>query len=148
VTKQEDETMRKSFDNPAGVPQPPPGRSSHVARIGIGDAVLLMLSGQVAVADDGVTVVTPGDMRGQSERIFEIIGGILAAHGATFADVVNIRTYLTDMDRRAEYGEVRRKYLPTDQPPTSTTVEVSRLFLPGVVIEVEVTAVIARPDGE
>jgi 2-iminobutanoate/2-iminopropanoate deaminase len=140
--------MRKTFDNPAGVPQPPQGRYSHVARIEIGDTVLLMLSGQVAVADDGLTVMAPDDMRGQSERIFEIIGGILKAHGASFADVVNIRTYLTDMDRRAEYGEVRRRYLPTDQPPTSTTVEVSRLFLPGVVVEVEVMAVIARPDGE
>jgi predicted O-methyltransferase YrrM len=32
--QQEDATMRKTFDNPAGVPQPPPGRYSHVARTG------------------------------------------------------------------------------------------------------------------
>jgi enamine deaminase RidA (YjgF/YER057c/UK114 family) len=146
--QQEDETMHKTFDNPAGVPQPPQGRYSHVVRIGIGDTVLLMLSGQVSVADDGLTVVAPGDMRGQSERIFEIIGGILKAHGASFEDVVNVRTYLTDMEGRAEYGEVRRKYLPTDQPPTSTTVEVSRLFLTDLVIEVEVMAVIAHSDRE
>lgn len=135
--------MRKIVDNPAGVPAPPPGRYSHVVRLEVGDSTILLLSGQCAV-DDNLDVVAPNDMRGQSERIFEIIGTILRAHGATFADIVNIRTYLTDMDRRAEYGEVRRGYLPADQLPTSTTVEVSALFLPAAVIEVEVMAVLPR----
>jgi enamine deaminase RidA (YjgF/YER057c/UK114 family) len=54
------------FDNPAGVPAPPPGRYSHLASIDIADSKL----------------------------------------------------------------------------PTSTTVEVSRLFLPGALLEVEVTAIV------
>jgi len=61
--------------------------------------------------------------------------------GATFADVVNIRTHLADMDRRAEYREVRRRYL-ADPLPTSTTVEVSRLFRPGLLLEVDITAAV------
>lgn len=133
--------MLKTIDNPDGVPKPPVGRYSHVARLEVGDAVILMLSGQVSV-DDDLKVVAPGDMRGQSERIFEIIGTILQAHGASFADIVNIRTYLTDLSKLGEYAEVRMKYLPTDKPPTSTTVEVSRLFLPEAVIEIEVMAVV------
>lgn len=136
--------MRKIIDNPAGVPQPPPGRYSHVARLEIGDTVVLMLSGQVALDDEGVNIVALGDMRGQSERIFEIIGKILEAHGASFRDIVNIRTYLTRMDLLGEYAEVRRRYLPADEPPTSTTVEVSRLFLPEAVIEIEVVAVLSN----
>ncbi|MGW4476031.1 RidA family protein [Nonomuraea sp. NPDC004354] len=136
--------MRKSFDNPSGVPQPPAGRYSHIARLEIGDSVILLLSGQVAV-DDDLNVVAPGDMHGQSAYIFDVIGKILDAHGATFGDIVNIRTYLTDMDRLAEYGEIRRTFMAGDQPPTSTTVEVSRLFLPEAVIEVEVAAVVPRP---
>jgi enamine deaminase RidA (YjgF/YER057c/UK114 family) len=133
--------MKKIVDNPVGVPAPPPGRYSHVVRLELGDSTILLLSGQCSV-DDELNVVAPGDIRGQSERIFEILGTILEAHGATFADIVNIRTYLTDIDQRAEYGEVRRKYLDADQLPTSTTVEVSALFLPEAVIEVEVMAVI------
>ncbi|MEQ4304228.1 RidA family protein [Plantactinospora sp. B6F1] len=133
--------MIKTIDNPDGVPKPPPGRYSHVARLEVGGGAILILSGQVAV-DDDLNVVAPGDMRGQSERIFEIIGRILQAHGASFADIVNIRTYLTDLGALTEYAEVRMKYLPTDQPPTSTTVEVSRLFLPEAVIEIEVMAVL------
>ncbi|MGW5052575.1 RidA family protein [Actinokineospora sp. NPDC004072] len=133
--------MSKTVDNPVGVPAPPPGRYAHVNSVNVGDSTLLFLSGQCSV-DDDMNVVAPHDMRGQSERIFEITTAILAAHGATWADVVNIRTYLTDMGKRAEYGEVRRKYVVADQLPTSTTVEVSALFLPEAVIEVEVMAVV------
>jgi enamine deaminase RidA (YjgF/YER057c/UK114 family) len=133
--------MKKIVDNPVGVPAPPPGRYSHVVRLEVGDSTLLLVSGQCSV-DDDLNVVAPGDIRGQSERIIEIIATILEAHGATFADIVNIRTYLTDINQRAEYGEVRRKYLVADQLPTSTTVEVSALFLPEALIEVEVMAAI------
>lgn len=135
--------MKNFVDNPAGVPAPPAGRYSHVVRLEMSDSTILILSGQCAV-DEELNVVAPNDMRGQSERIFEIIGTILEAHGATFGDIVNIRTYLTDMDGRAEYGEVRRRFLPADQLPASTTVEVSALFLPEAVIEVEVLAVLHR----
>lgn len=85
-------------------------------------------------------VVAPGDAGAQSERIFELIGGILAAHGAGFGDVLHIRTFMTDLDDLPAYGAVRRRLFP-GTPPASTTVEVSRLFLPGAVLEVEVTAV-------
>jgi enamine deaminase RidA (YjgF/YER057c/UK114 family) len=130
------------FDNPAGVPAPPPGRYSHLASIDIADSKLLLLSGQIATDDDG-KLIAPGDMTAQADVIFDQIGTILAAHGATFRHVVNIRTYLTDMDRIAEYGDARRKRFDTGSPlPTSTTVEVSHLFVPGALLEVEVTAVL------
>ncbi|MFG2780888.1 Rid family hydrolase [Streptomyces prunicolor] len=58
------------------------------------------------------------------------------------ADVINIRTYLTDITRLDEYGTVRREFL-TGTPPTSMTFEVSRLFRPEALIEVEVTAAAA-----
>jgi enamine deaminase RidA (YjgF/YER057c/UK114 family) len=73
--------------------------------------------------------------------VFDLIAALLADRGATFEHVVNIRTYLADMDLRAEYGEIRRRYL-RDPLPTSTTVEVSRLFRPGLLLEVDITAVV------
>ena len=132
-------TMTTIFDNPATVPAPA-GAYSQVARLDLGARTLLVLSGQIALDDEG-NLVGKGGMAAQSERIFAIIGGILDAHGATFADVVNIRTFLTDMSLLREYGAVRRKYL-TGTPPTSTTVEVSRLFRPGALLEVEVIAAV------
>jgi 2-iminobutanoate/2-iminopropanoate deaminase len=132
---------RLTLDNPDGVAAPFGDRFSHVARVDLGGGgALLLLSGQVSVDDEGA-VVAPGDVRAQSERIFEIIGGLLAAHGASFADVAHIRTYLTNLDDLPGYGEVRRSFFPGTRP-ASTTVQVSRLFLPGIVLEVEVTAVV------
>jgi len=132
-----------TLDNPSTVAAPFGDRFAHVARVDVGGGALLVLAGQVAVDDDGA-VVAPGDAGAQTERIFEIIGGILAAHGATFADVLHIRTFMTDLDDLPAYGAVRGKLFPAEPgatPPASTTVEVSRLFLPGAVLEVEVTAI-------
>ncbi|MCO5971485.1 MULTISPECIES: RidA family protein [Actinoallomurus] len=129
-----------TFDNPATVPAPPAGRYSHVARIELGDRTMLVLSGQVAIDAEG-RLVGENDMRAQSAFVLDTIEKILAAHGATLGDVVNIRTFLTDLDRIGEYAEVRGPRFG-GAPPTSTTVEVSRLFVPGALLEVEVTAIV------
>ena len=132
--------MKLTLDNPPGVAAPFGDRFAHVARLEFAGGALLMLAGQVAV-DDAGKVVAPGDAAAQSERIFEIIRGILAAHGATLADVMHIRTFMTDLADLPAYGAVRRRLFPAD-PPASTTVEVNRLFLAGAVLEVEVTAAV------
>ena len=126
--------------NPRGGPVPA-GPYAQCARIEFGSGALLQLAGQVAVDDDG-TLVGPGDVAAQTEQVFTNLERILAAHGAGFGDVVNLRTYLTDMDSLRDYGRVRLARL-TGHQPTSTTVEVSRLFLPGALVEVEALAIVA-----
>jgi enamine deaminase RidA (YjgF/YER057c/UK114 family) len=133
--------VRLTLDNPTTVSAPFGARFAHVARLELAGGALLMLSGQVAV-DDAGEVVAPGDITAQSERVFELIGGILAAHGATFADVLHIRTFMTNLADLPAYGAVRRRLFPGTPPPASTTVEVNRLFLAGAVLEVEVTAAV------
>jgi 2-iminobutanoate/2-iminopropanoate deaminase len=54
--------------------------------------------------------------------------------------VVNLRTYLTDMSQLPDYGKVRAAHF-TGTPPTITTVEVSSLWFPGTLIEVEALAI-------
>ncbi|MGH3758816.1 RidA family protein [Actinophytocola sp.] len=132
--------MTTTFHNPPTAP-PPAGPYSNLADIDLGSTRLLLLAGQVAIDGDG-HVVGEDDMSVQTAFVFDAIAALLADRGATFAHVVNIRTYLADMDRRAEYGEARRRYL-RDPLPTSTTVEVSRLFRPGLLLEVDITAVVA-----
>jgi 2-iminobutanoate/2-iminopropanoate deaminase len=132
--------MKLTLDNPAGVAAPFANRFAHVARLDQpGGGALLILSGQVAVDDDG-EVVAPGDAGTQARKIFEIIGGILESQGATFADVLHIRTFMTNLDDLPAYAAVRTRVFTTTPPPASTTVEVSRLFLEGAVLEVEITA--------
>jgi len=128
------DAMRVTLDNPASAPQPLSPYYSQVARVEQADgSALLFLSGQIA---EGATLAE------QSRGVFETIAALLKAHGATLADVINIRTYLTDITGLDEYGTVRREFL-TGTPPTSMTFEVSRLFRPEALIEVEVTAVAA-----
>ncbi|WHT17842.1 RidA family protein [Crossiella sp. CA-258035] len=131
--------MRTTFDNPAGAPGPF-ANYSQVARVDLGSGALLVLSGQIAVTEDGQPLPIQ-DMRVQAENVFATITALLAAHGATLADIVNIRSYLTDMDDLPAYGAVRRQLFPAD-PPTSTTVQVSRLFRPEALLEVDVIATV------
>lgn len=130
--------MRVTLGNPETVPAPPNPAYSHTAYVTQGP--MLYVSGQIALGADG-EVDEPGDMTRQSEVIMSLLERILAAHGAGFGDVVNIRTFVTDLDRLREYGDVRRRYF-TGPPPTSTTVEVSRLFHPDALLEVEIVAVV------
>ena len=132
--------MRISLDNPAGVAAPFAAAFSNVARVDFADGTLLMLAGQVAIDESGHTVA-PGDAAAQTEHIFQAIEGLLAAHGATFANVVQIRAFLTNLEDMGAYRSVRSRYLPTP-PPASTTVVISALVVPGTVIEIEVTAAV------
>ncbi len=77
---------------------------------------MLYVSGQIALDENG-EVDAPGDMTRQSEVIMSLLERILAAHGAGFADVVNIRSFLTDIDLRAEYGAVRGGASPARRRP-------------------------------
>ncbi|RPE44280.1 enamine deaminase RidA (YjgF/YER057c/UK114 family) [Streptomyces sp. Ag109_O5-1] len=126
--------MQVTLDNPAGAPQPASPYYSQVARVEHADgSALLFVSGQIA---EGTTLAE------QTRGIFEGLDALLRAHGATPADIINIRTYLTDISRLAEYGAVRREYL-TGTPPTSMTFEVPRLFRAEARIEIEVVAAVA-----
>ncbi|WP_218577888.1 RidA family protein [Phytohabitans rumicis] len=138
--------MKLTLDNPVTVAAPFGDRFAHVARLDVGGGALLVLSGQISVDDRG-EVYAPGDIAAQTERIFEIVGGLLAAHGAGFGDVLHIRTFMTDLDDLPGYGAARRRLFP-GTPPASTTVEVSRLFLAGALLEVEVTAAALRGRGQ
>jgi reactive intermediate/imine deaminase len=101
---------------------------------------LLFVSGCVAVDADG-KLVGEGDVVAQARRVFANIGLCLEAAGATFADVVKVTTYLTDVADRAAINPVRQEFFG-DARPASTLVEVSALVLPEFLIEVEAVAVI------
>ena len=73
--------------------------------------------------------------------MFENIRLCLSAAGASFADVVKVTTFLTDIDDRARINPVRQDFFG-DARPASTLVEVSALVLPEFLIEVEAVAVV------
>ncbi|MES2318403.1 MAG: Rid family hydrolase [Pseudomonadota bacterium] len=64
----------------------------------------------------------------------------LAAHGLTFASVVNETAYATDLDAFIKH-QALRKAVYGDSFPAATWVQVTRLYSPSLVVEVELTAV-------
>jgi 2-iminobutanoate/2-iminopropanoate deaminase len=131
--------MRATRSNPDTVAAPV-GTYSQAVRVETGDAVWIHVSGQIAIDLEG-NLIGPGDLRAQTRQVFENLRAILAAHGATFADVVKIGTYLTTLDDLAGMREVRSEYL-TSEPPASTAVQVAALVVPDALIEIDLVAVV------
>jgi 2-iminobutanoate/2-iminopropanoate deaminase len=114
--------------------------SHYTDAVRVGD--LLFVSGCVPTDGQG-NVVGGDDVAAQARKVFENIGAILAAAGATFADVAKMTVYLTDVDDRPAINPVRQQVFG-DAKPASTLVEVSRLAIPGIKIEVEAIARVPR----
>jgi enamine deaminase RidA (YjgF/YER057c/UK114 family) len=122
---------------PAGMA---PGTGYSHAVVGAGRMVAI--AGQVAMDDRG-EMVGPDDPQAQAERVFENLRLALAAAGATFADVVKLGVFTTDISILPVVREIRDRYVDTGHPPASTAVQVVALFRPGYLIEVEALAVVA-----
>lgn len=108
-------------------------------RYGYADAVvagdLVFLSGVVAGQAPGETNLTPA-----YERVFRQIGAILERAGASYADVVDVTTYHTDITAQIDaYAEVQRRVLGSP-PPAWTAIDVDRLLPDGGITEVKIVA--------
>ena len=101
---------------------------------------LLFIAGQTAADRDG-NVVGKGDAEKQAEQVFENLGAVLKAAGASFGNLVMTTTYLTDIKYREAYNKVRLKYY-IDSQPTSTLVVVKALGGEDLLIEIDGIAVI------
>ncbi len=101
------------------------------------------VAGQIAV-DKAGSVVGRGDLRAQTVQVLENVKACLAAAGATFADVVKLNTYVVNLkpDDLPIIRDVRNTYLSAANPPASTMVGVTALAIEGLLIEIEVVAVI------
>jgi enamine deaminase RidA (YjgF/YER057c/UK114 family) len=99
----------------------------------------IFVSGQLARDGKG-EVVAPGDMRAQLRQVGENIKAALEAAGASLKDIVKTNTYVTDIAEYFKHVDVRMEYFGA--LPTSTTIEVSKLAHPDLVVEVEVIAMV------
>jgi 2-iminobutanoate/2-iminopropanoate deaminase len=86
---------------------------------------LLFVSGQVALdAKSGEFLA--GDIKAQTEKVFENLKGILEAGGASLHHVLKTTVFLKDMNDFAAMNEVYAKYF-TQAPPARSTVQVGKL---------------------
>jgi enamine deaminase RidA (YjgF/YER057c/UK114 family) len=104
---------------------------------------LVYLAGQVANNPDG-SVAGVGDWKRQAEKVYENIGHVLAAAGATPASVVKEITWVLAIDTWRQLGTpVRRAFYNGVEYPASTLVEIPGLARAEFLVEIEVIAAVA-----
>jgi enamine deaminase RidA (YjgF/YER057c/UK114 family) len=86
--------------------------------------------------DEQLHIVGADDVVAQTRQVFKNMKAVLDQVGATFADVLKVTVYLTDIDDRAKINPVRQEVFG-EARPASTLIEISKLAVPGAKIEVE-----------
>lgn len=101
----------------------------------------LYCAGQTSVDDEG-NPLHAGDMAAQLDRAVDNLEAVLAAAGMSLADVVRLDYFTTDLDAfYPAFGPLVGRLQAAGCRPAGTLVEVSRLALPGLLVELEATAV-------
>ena len=103
---------------------------------------LIFVAGQGGDVDEHLQLVST-EFAPQARQALANVRRALAAAGATPADVTATTVYLTDMAHLREFGAIKAEVLP-ELEATSTAVGVSRLALPGMLIEMTAIAVRSR----
>ena len=114
-----------------------PGTSPYEPIIGFSRAV--RAGDAIHVAGTGPVGADDADTAGQTRRIFEIAGEVLARAGASFRDVVRTRIYLTSAADWETVGRVHGEYF-AEIRPAATMVVVAALLNPQWRVEIEFDA--------
>ena len=100
----------------------------------------LTCAGQTAVDATGAPQ-HPGDMRGQMALALDNLGQVLAGAGMGLADVTRLVIYTTDVDAcMATFDLLGARFGAAGARPPMTLLGVSRLALPGLMVEIEAQA--------
>ena len=106
------------------------------------------------IASDYVTGVAPeakvesafpfygSDIKRQTRYVLKNLEATLKSAGCSLADVVKSQVFMTDLDEFFYFDEVWKEFFP--DPVPRTTLEVSRLLVPGCKVEIDLVAI--RPD--
>ena len=126
----------KRFLTPATLS--PPFGYSHVVEAPAG--TMVYISGQVPLDAEG-QLVGAGDFVAQTRQVFENLTRALEAADASWSDVVKLDYFLRNVDQIGVVRAIRDEYVDTANPPASTLVEVSSLFSPDVLVEIQAVAI-------
>ncbi len=119
----------------------PPGYSQvvdvHAGRI-------IFIAGQTALDRNGA-LVGRHDFAAQAEQVFQNLRTALQSASCTASNLVKLMVSLRDMGHLSAYRDARDRFFATVSPPAApavTPVEVSKLYGPDFLIEIEAIAAI------
>jgi enamine deaminase RidA (YjgF/YER057c/UK114 family) len=118
---------------------PPPGYSQIVE---VQAASVVFIAGQTAL-DRGGALVGKDDFTAQADQVFRNLAAALEAAGCSAANLVKLTVFLRNMDNLSAYREARDRFFATVSPPAApaiTLIEVSKLYGPDFLIEIEAVA--------
>lgn len=133
--------MPVTLTNPEGLFQPEVYRQVAVAT----GTRQVHVAGQVAYDTEG-RLVAAGDLAGQVAQAYRNVAVALASASASFADVVRLTIYVVDwsLDKMPAFSaglqQVAEELGITPAP--ASLIGVSMLYEPGILVEIEATAVI------
>jgi enamine deaminase RidA (YjgF/YER057c/UK114 family) len=113
-----------------------PGKTIYLAGFGAED--------ETAPAGASAPIRHLGDPYQQCVYAYDKIKRSLAAHGATLADVVKQVVYVTDIRYQAPVGKCRSEAYAGGPIPANTFLVINGLAIQGMLLEIDVTAVVAK----
>jgi enamine deaminase RidA (YjgF/YER057c/UK114 family) len=119
----------------------PPGYSQIVD---VTASRVIFISGQTALDRDG-NLIGKDDFRAQAAQVFRNLAVALRERGCDPSNLVKLTVFLTDMDNLGSYREARNRFFASVTPPAApavTLVEVSKLYGPDFLIEIEAIAAV------
>ena len=121
------------------------GRFSEAVTVS-GPGRIIFLAGVGAEDENGTVgaIRCPGDFPGQCRYAFDKIKRTLARQQATLADIVKIVTYVTDIRSAGDYFKCLTEALGNAPRPAHTFLNINQLAHPGMLVEIDVTAIVNR----
>jgi enamine deaminase RidA (YjgF/YER057c/UK114 family) len=105
---------------------------------------IIFIAGQTALDREG-KLIGKSDFATQVEQVFRNLSAALQSVGCTANNLVKLTVFLRDMSHLPIYREARNRFFATATPPAApavTLVEVSKLYGPDFLVEIEAIAAV------